>query len=616
MKNTFTINATIQVKRSVFLLRLPLLFCVLLTFSKIHAQFELQGVVGCFGISILNEKGEKISFKKDSTYQVKIDGNTYTAPQAPVLKVQEYESEHITISEPEIRVYEDRNYNPPPICLFRINDLAPPIYPESKNVQVEIIHGSDTMFLHSGRYNYELKFKPGHYYFPFWISEMHEFKPKATKDILFMNLDQHNFLVSKADYDRISKSTDLSWLDDQIADNFIEGHFKVEKQLDSIQFDQTFDKYPIQQFHTIYPTTNKDIYLGFIRCNSSANHAYNFVPCILNNKENTITYKPYKNDLTAYKFHWIFADTFNQIYYQTLSALEPSNNADIANNQTKNLWKPLVLKSTDEGKNWVKDTLLISLIEEKVRYHISLHDETHSAGKAEIDHALAEQAAMQILFLNETHSVISFSLRTYFNKKDVKQGIYYLVKNGQVIDSCKSPQLGFNDYVSDYSSILTKDTIMIGSWYIRSGNATRESDFTQLIVKEKNQWKFHNVHHKPSHDPKEEIKPELKHQNFEITGEKNISFKDGSSLTMSGEITSIPDWYRSLVLENGNQIYILNRNSGTNWISFDQGKSWYFYPKLIDDLSSKCDIIETENGVISIFNATKLTKTRFTFKEL
>ncbi len=607
-------KTTIQSKCSIFSLKLSLLFCALLTITKIHAQFEFPRIVGCYGISVLNENGEKISFKKGSAYSLRIDGNVYTVPQTPILKVQEDESENIINLEPPTQADQPRNYNPPEICLFSINDLTPPIYPESKNAQVEIIHGSDTMFFHSGRYSYSLKFKPGHYYFPFWINEMYELKPKCTKDIRFMNLDdQRHFLVSKADYNRISKSTDLTWLDDQIADNFAEGYFKVEKQVDSIRFNQTFDKYPIQQFHTIYPTTNKDLYLGFIRCNSSTNHAYNFVPCILNNKENTITYEPYKNDLTAYKFHWIFADTFNQIYYQTLSALDPSDNADIANNQTKNLWKPLVLKSTDEGKSWTKDTLLISLIEEKVRYHISLHDGTHSAGKAEIDHALAEQAAMQILFLDQSHSVISFSLRTYFKKTDMKQGIYYLVKNGQVIDSCKSPQLGFNDYVSDYSSILTKDTVMIGSWYIRSGNETRESDFTQLIVKEKNQWKFQNVHHNQSHDPKEVIKPEPKHQNFEITGEKNIRFKDGSSLTMSDEITSIPDWYRSLILENGNQIYILNKNSSTNWISFDQGKSWYFYPKLIDDLSSKCDIIETENGVISIFNASKLTKTKYRF---
>jgi hypothetical protein len=612
-------NISLKGRTLLFKFQLTFFFFFLITqLSIVSSQFDFQRIKACYGITILNEKGEKISFKTDSTYIVKIDGRVYNSPKAPALSVKEFVNriDSTINTKPNVKINyssRDQNYNPPKICSFIINDLTPPIY-ESEKAQLEIIHGSDTLFLTTGYYNYELKFGPGHYYIPIWVREIYEQKPKASRDIRFMNLDQRNFIVSKADYDHISKSQDLKWLDDQIANRFIEGYFTVDKYIDSIQFNQQVDNYQLQHFHRIYPTSNKDIYTGFIRCIHKSSQHYNFIPCVLNTKENSIILKPYRNDLTAYKFHWIFADTLNKIYYQTLSGREPSDSLYFSKYRIPFFWNPIVLKSLNGGESWMKDTLLTSLLDKNVRYHLSLHDKGHS-GSVELDHYL-DETSVRLLFLDKSHIIVSFNLRTYFNNTDVKQGLYYLLKNGHLIDSCISPQLDFTDFVSDYSSVLTKDTVMVGSWYIRSDYETPESDFTQLIVKEKDRWRFRNVCHNQRHDPKKETKPEQKHQNFEITGENTIYFGDGLSLTTWDKVTSIPDWYRSPVLENGNQIYILNRITGTTWISFDKGKSWYFYPKIMDELSSEYDIIEAENGVISIFNATKLTKTRFSFREI
>jgi hypothetical protein len=613
MKSALGINEKSPLKGRTLLFKFRLtLFFIIILFSKVDAQFNFQRITPCFGMTILNEKGEEISFNKDSTYTVKIDGVVYRSPKAPILIVKDS-----IRMEPNTEInfsWHVRNYNPPEICSFRINNLTPPIY-EGKNAELEIIHGSDTLFLTTGNYTYELKFNPGHYYFPSWIREIYEQKPKASKNIQFRNLDQRNFLVSKTDYDQISKSTDLNWLDDQIADRFIEGYYTVDKHIDSIQFNQTFDHYQLQGFHRIYPTKNKDIYVGFIRCIPKTTQQYNFIPCVLNNKENSITLKPHRNDLEAYKFHWIFSDTLNQTYYQVLSSREPSDSADFSKYRTGNVWKPLVLKSIDEGGSWMKDTLLTSLIEKNVRYHLSLHDKTHSAVSSQVDHYLNKQH-LQLSFLDKSHAIVSFDLYTSFNKSNVKQGIYYLLKNGQVIDSCISQQLGFSDYVSRNHFLFSKDTMVVGAWYVRTGHETPDSSFTLVIGRNKNQWKFHTISNAKRYDRKEEIKQEPKYLNFKINGKNTLYFEDGSSLSMLDEITSTPDWYRSLALENGNQIYLLNKSSGTTWISFDKGKSWYFYPKMIDELRSEYDIIETENGVISIFNATKLTKTRLSFREL
>ena len=208
--------------------------------------------------------------------------------------------------------------------------------------------------------------------------------------------------------------------------------------------------------------------------------------------------------------------------------------------------------------------------------------------------------------------MLGYTLKKYiYNKFEISQGIYYLIKDRQVIDSLKSPiGVNYNNNWSKYNFHLDNDTAKLGTWsYHRDRNYG--NPYQQPILKKINKKWIFEIEDKVLNRPLTKVKKNIdtiEYHNFHLINKRELVFKNGSgSLKLKYDITKNQYNYNGgyQILENGEQIYLINikSNEEGGYMSFDQGTSWYVFPLRLKSIYNSQLFLDIDKEfVISFFN--------------
>ena len=260
-------------------------------------------------------------------------------------------------------------------------------------------------------------------------------------------------------------------------------------------------------------------------------------------------------------------------------------NYDLNDCEDNTPWIQNVYSSKDEGESWEPDTLMQILFD---KYHLT-----------------------RLLFLDSNHAIgyvkneISHPTRGY----KIAQGRYYLVKNFQVVDSLTTPNdVHYGGNYNGHSYNVKNDTVYLGNWSYEEDRNLRKHFYQPFITKTK--WKI-EVEEKINSIPARVRfnRPTLVtkgFKNFKLKNNKELVFNNGAgTLTLDYNAVSAPYEYGYYIVENSHQIFVFDCRDSHKiiYFSFDQGTSWYVYPKRLEKNDNCYDLLGLdENNILSHFN--------------
>lgn len=557
------------------------------------AQPGWQDFTQYYYYTILDEQGNKISFKNNKKYSIIIDSILYSTSNIPNDSLKLVIRNH---------TWEFENY-------IRINDLSlrtPLNNRFVKSVEIQIIHKKDTMHLNqtSKRYfeskpiDYSLQFTQGYYYFPNWTDNAFYNLPRLNGNVKFINVNQRNFLISKELYESLptkygKDKDDLEKeIEEQIVNNFIKTHLNVAKRIEPTKFDNYFPpfKKPGLRTNMLYSTKDSNVFVGIV---SYKLDTLNFrggkgMFSIFNNKENKIIHWSLTDSTHHSSTVYLYPDIFNGVLYNATIVRE-SPCPLIRYYNCPYMWK--YFRSEDEGKTWTEDVMLKKLFD---RYQFRKFE-----------------------FLDKNHA-LGFTLRERNKGKrgQYQQGTYYLLKNMRLVDSLRTPdKVHYNSNYSRYNFSKTGDTVSLGHWGLDGRSPYGTSYYTPYLIKTDGKWSFQikeEFYDTPV--PKEQLKDSIREfKNFRLLNKRELVFNNGSgTLSLKSDIIDHPYGNGIYVIEKGNQIYLLCNNR-IMLISFDGGTSWFIYPQPLDEHSDYTFLKIDGQNEISFFNKWKMYKMFYTF---
>lgn len=471
---------------------------------------------------------------------------------------------------------------------------------------IKIAHGKDTMYLfQQSETPMELRFSPGYHYFPYWTTHAQKGLPQLTGS-QYKNIDQHHFVISKADYDSLQydslqlnsyerKNANITRIENEIADKLLKGFANVEYNFIPLEFMQDVSPYEGGYFDSqLYPTQEENVYMGMMdyhmREHNCTSYKDFFTRVDLN--QNKIEHWFPLDNPQKFGSHsrYFLVDTFNQVtYLKVVFRIDTiSPHAECASWAK---YQNTMYKSYNYGKNWKEDKKFTKLFNEYEFYSFEFLDKDYALG----------YKIQKIKHPNK--------------KYQIDQGVYYLIKNGEIIETFLTPEdVAFNTIYDNYHfSRGYGDTAFLGSWGYNPDNY-KESDVHQLYaVKQNSKWIFEigtTGFKRSPHYKVQKIKTD--YQNFKIIGD-TLLFNNGAKLVSRVQIVENPLESGMLILEQGDHIYLINSANQVMYISFDAGATWLFYPKKLEQTGDMMFLRIDPDFNISFFNRKEFSKKTYRF---
>lgn len=578
-------------------MRTIILLLFLIVTSYIEAQpgpLYFPPVV--YNYTILDASGVAIKFRNNPEYKICIDDEWFHSDSIPLVPepIKMGPEDSLVLQKFQLEGLSTILYSQPNSVIFiYVNDFYLKL--THAITLIKIAHGKDTMSLfQQSETPMELRFSPGYHYFPYWATHAQKGLPQLTGS-QYKKIDQHHFVISKADYDSLQydslqinsyerKNANITRIENEIADKYLKGFVNVEHNFIPLEFMQDVSPYEGGYFDSqLYPTQEENVYMGMMdyhmrehNCTSSKDF---FTRIDLN--QNKIEHWFPLNNPQKFGSHsrYFLVDTFNQVTYlkvvfriDTISPLKEC--ASWAKYQNA------MYKSYNYGKNWKEDKKFTKLFNEYAFYSYEFLDKDYALGYKiqKIKHPI--------------------------KKNQIDQGVYYLIKNGEIIETFLTPEdVPFNTNDANYHfSKGYGDTVFIGSWGYNPYNH-KESNVHQLYaVKQNSKWIFEigtTGFKRSPHYKVQKIKTD--YQNFKIIGD-TLLFNNGAKMVSRVQIVENPLERGMLILEQGDHIYLVNTVSQVMYISFDAGASWLFYPKKLEQTGDMMFLRIDPDYNISFFN--------------
>jgi len=528
--------------------------------------------------SIIDEEGKEISFKHNKKYSIMVDSVLYQAPEIPNEPLKEATSSDKGY-ENQIRINDFSLAVPQKELFFKAND---------KRLEIKIIHKKDTMYLcqssGTGSFgaiiiglrngepprppaDYTLSFKAGHYYFPSWTQNILKKLPETSGDVAFLNtahLNQSYFIIPEKVYDSsllYYKSTSerqrASAEDQYIINNFfLKGHFSLVKSVVLTKNKQLPVEY--SWIGNPVPTKDKNRFWGMIDYSGSYfSRRTTFFS--LNNDENTMELFLPKEDPRLFNCNYKapYVNVFDSLLYLPVWIKQAFDEHRTVAAYDKTPPELIVYRSKNEGVTWEKDSKAKSIFE---RFYFF------------------EKQGRKIEFIDKRYAVVHHTEITERNEKKNShktQGVYYLLKDMQVIDSIKSPAT--TSYYANAEPLRkAADLLLLGTWT----DDYDQTYFELSLAKVKHAWKFqvakkfYNQHSEQQQGQAPLAEDTIKeYKNFYLIKNRELVFKNGSGkMKLKADATG----HSSFIIEKNNQIYLINDNAV--YLSFDGGTNWYLYP--------------------------------------
>ncbi|WP_300487947.1 hypothetical protein [Flavobacterium sp.] len=586
-------------------------FFILSTIAK--AQPGWRDFTTRYYYTILDREGNEISFVKNKSYHIIIDSVQYRSPAIPndsLRPVKPYQREGFD------------NY-------IRINDFSLRI-PQGKYnsyvpLEIKIIHQRDTMYLNqttgmgSGfserlRINgqkdsedtkpasdYTLQFIGGHYYFPNWAKTLWGNKPDFIGKVTLENFEQRHFCIPKTLYDSLAlrkvdhtiRDRITKRADDCVVQNFIQGYFLLEKRIEPTRFHNS--ALPFKEPYwddALNPTRDKDVFFGRIRYSKDSLNESNwkYVFSLYNKRENSIRHWFPVKDIHLFSSGYLYKNPFNGIIYQEVWHMDKQQTTQ------KGYIPPRrqVYQSDDEGQTWNESPEMTKTFVKHDLEHIEFLDTDFAVGygRKEVQHKT--------------------------RKYTINRVTYYLLKNGKAVDSIQMATDFYEaiNYLErhNHSWFAVKDAMVLGTWNYNFSGYSKKTHFQIVLFKNQNDWQFRVEEIQDSRSPffgsvKRNEDIFIGYHNFLLINKKELRFKnDSGTLRLKNQIADHPWNSGVFILENDYQIYLLDNTNGFTYFSFDRGRSWYIYPKPLEQRSEYQFLEIDDQGVISFFNPSKLYK--------
>lgn len=528
--------------------------------------------------SIIDVEGKEISFKHNKNYSIMVDSVLYRAPNMPNEPLKQATSSDKGY-ENQIRINDFSLAIPQKELFFKAND---------KRLEIKIIHKNDTMYLcqasGTGSYgatimglqnqetsrppaDYTLPFKAGHYYFPSWTRDILKKLPETSGNVAFLNaahLNQSYFIIPGNVYDSsllYYKSTSerqrVSAEDQYVINNFfLKGHFSLAKRVAPTKNNQL----PVEYSWIGKPVATKDKnrFWGMIDYSGSS-FSWRTTFFSLNKEENTMElFLPEAEPkLFNCNYRAPYVNVFDSLLYLPVWKKKAFDEHTPAAAYDKLPPEFIVYRSQNEGLTWEKDRKAKAIFD---RFDFF------------------EKQGRKIEFIDKGYAVVHYTEITERNEKKNScktQGIYYLLKDMQVIDSIKSPAK--TSYYAN-TELLSKEgnLFILGSWTYNYD----QTYFELSLAKVKHTWKFQVTEQyyaglseqQQSQIPLAEDTIKA-YKNFYLIRNRELVFKNGSGKMKLKENAT---GYSNFIIEKNDQIYLVNDN--VVYLSFDGGTNWYLYP--------------------------------------
>lgn len=585
------------------------LFLMLIASNISYSQPGWQDLTERYFYTITDENGKEISFKKNKEYSIMIEDKLYRSPTIPQHKLKNASADNF-------------NYTKGYEIQIRINDFSFVVFQNDyysrkrdtgKELEIKIIHKKDTMFISqssgkesgemewvevNGVYknqkrpaDFTLQFIPGHYFFPDWAKTLLDNMPMTSGNVKIENVHQQNFIVSEISnptiVQKMKKYKDERF-NTEVIENFKKGYFSLEHKAEPthIENESPFVINPTI-IELILPAQNKDTHTGLIE--------YNYItPDLQTNitrfasidaAENKIKLWTPTEKAPYFSTSKIYNDTFNQILYNRSVIKDTTCDESQLNRMVDCPYTIIFYRSSDGGETWQENKAMTNLFD---KYEIRT-----------------------IEFLDKEYSLV---YRHENASHRITQGIYYLLKNLQIVDSLKSPDgIHYNEGYNNYKFAVKRDTVFLGNWNENPNNYL-STYFQPYLTKVEGEWKF-QVEERTAGEAgryavfnqRISVDSIKEYQNFTLVNKNTLVFKNGAgTLTLKEDV--IDDLFQFgayHILEHENQIYLINYN-GHTYFSHNGGFSWLLYPVPLKAESVRYDNLRSyrylkidEQGTIS-----------------
>jgi len=582
--------------------KLHLLVLVVFFSNFVKAQPGWQDFTARYFYTILDEKGNEISFMEDKNYSIIIDSMLYKTPNIP----QEFLKKAIQSNN----LYGNQ---------IQINDFSIAIPQKNstnskKRLEIKIVYKKDTMYICQssgiGSFSNDINFfqdKPikrtpdftlqfikGHYYFPSWAIGILKNLPQTDKNVKIVNVSQSHFIVPKKEYDLVYNNKynkeQGTEIDDLVLNNFMKGYFSINKRNEFTKFDKSALPYQSPNWSGVLSVSkDSNIFFGMMQysmdyknCSSGTR-----IFSILNKKQNTIKQFFPKENTRLFCSEYLYADTFNTMLYLPVRIKEEFD-FKLSDCQSNLLSERNIYSSENEGKTWQEN---IELKELFTKYNFSKFE-----------------------FLDKNYA-LAYSRRELKDKvKKIKtvQGTYYLLKNFQVVDSLKTPDdIYYNSNYNKYRFSVKNDTILLGSWSYDKHNSIGTIYFQPYLKKVNENWKFQiseKIYSHPTQKKSTDKEIIREYQNFKLINNRTLVFNNGAgSLTLNLDVSNNISHSGYIILEKESQIYLINGSKyGSVYVSFDKGSTWYLYPIALEQKARLRNLWINEQNEVSYFSNVKI----------
>lgn len=564
--------------------KLFILISFILFSGVAFAQPGWQDFTTRYFYTILDKNGKEISFKNNKNYSIMIDNVLYKSSNIP----------NDSLKNAEHNYDWDKGYE----NQIKINDFSMVNYQNDysqskKRLEIKIIHKKDTMYIcqpsgtgststewleinniKSGhqiipKTDFTLQFIAGHYYFPGWSKGILDNIPKTSGNIKIVNINQRNFIIPKNIYDsipfRMYRNEQYTDADNYVVNNFMKGHFSVEKKIEPTKFDKSALPYKYPSLGRFFPTKKQNLFFGMIGYSMDYKNCFSGMKTfsVLNKIENTIEQFFLKENPRLFGSADFYMDTFNSILYLPV-VIKQEFDYELSDCQYDLSRENRIYQSENEGQSWTENKSLSKLFN---KYNFR-----------------------SIRFLDKDYTV-AFSNQDVKHRKEkynIKQTTYYLLKNMQIVDSVKTPDNAYhyNTFVNEYYNQAIKDSIILGNWSnIKQKNDKKPNPYFQaVVIKKDDKWILksgEDIYTSPiGNIPKENANSIKEYQNFRLINKQELVSKNGlGSLKLNRDIREEVESSGTLIFEKGDQIYLINTGYyGSVYMSFNKGTTWYLYP--------------------------------------
>ncbi|MDD2984055.1 MAG: hypothetical protein PHQ74_11785 [Crocinitomicaceae bacterium] len=583
------------------------LLLAIIVINHSYSQPGWQDITERYFYNITDEKGKEISFKKDKNYRIMIDDVLYKSPNIPQHKLK-------------IASDNFKNNNKGFETQIRINDFSLVVFQQErhkygKDLEIKIIHKKDTLFISqvsgigsgemrrvevNGVYeeqkvpaDFILQFIPGHYFFPSWTKAILDNIPETSGNVKIVNVQQRNFIVSETPNPSIFQRMEKYRTDRfnaEVVENFKKGYFSLEQETEPTQIENEGLPVLYPTFKELMrPALNDNEHAGLIEYYYESSDYKGTVTrfASINAEENSIKLCSPTKETPYFSTFKIYNDVFNKILYNRSIIRDTTCHESQLQRAVDCRFVERFYRSSDGGKIWKEDTIMTQLFD---KYSIKTFE------FLDAEYALAYK-------------------RDYVSHR-ITQGVYYLLKNLQIVDSLKSPEgMSFSDNYSQYRNVLKRDVVFLGHWY-ENPNDHYSDYFQPYLSKTENQWKFNIVKLQRDKNGSVIFRPQSRldsikeYQNFTLVNKNKLIFKNGAgTLTLKENVVDdLLNFGGYHILENGNQIYLINHH-GHTYFSHNGGLSWLLYPLPLkaesnsyDDLRSFRFLKINEQGTITYLN--------------